>query len=86
MPAVVPLGGPTGLLGVDLVGGGLGIQSCNDRLADAIDARTTLIAVLVGLAWLVAGALVAIAIAVLGRAAAGVLLVVRKMDGQTRRR
>jgi hypothetical protein len=69
-----------------LVGGGLGIESCSDRLADAVDARTTLIAVLVGLGWLLAGAVVAAAIAVLGRAAAGILLVVRKLDEEKRRR
>jgi hypothetical protein len=68
-----------------LAGGGIGIESCNDRLVDAIDARTTLIAVLVGLAWLIAGAVVAITIALLGRAAAGVLLIVRKMDEGPRR-
>jgi hypothetical protein len=71
---------------VVLVGGGVGVQSCSDRLTDAVDARTTLIAVLVGLAWLVAGAVVAAAIAVLGRAAAGILLVVSKMNDEKRRR
>jgi hypothetical protein len=66
-----------------LVGAGMGIESCSDRVADAVDARTTLIAVLVGLGWLLAGAVVAAAIAALGRAAAGILLVVRKMDDDT---
>lgn len=69
-----------------LVGGGFGVQACSDRLIDAVDARTTLIAVLVGLAWLLGGAVVAAAIAVLGRAAAGVLLVARKLEERTRGR
>lgn len=68
-----------------LVGAGLGVEACVDRLADAVDARTTLIALLVGLAWLVGGAVVGGAVAVLGRAAAGILLVVRKIDGRTLR-
>jgi hypothetical protein len=68
-----------------LVGGGIGIEACSDRLADAVDARTTLIAVLVGLAWLFGGAVVATAIAVLGRAAAGILLVARAVDENARR-
>jgi len=66
-----------------LVGAGMGIESCSDRVADAVDARTTLIAVLVGLGWLLAGVVVAAAIVALGRAAAGILLVVRKMDDDT---
>ena len=69
-----------------LVGAGMGIESCSDRVADAVDARTTLIAVLVGLGWLLAGVVVAAAIATLGRAAAGILLVARKMDDDTRDR
>jgi hypothetical protein len=69
-----------------LIGMGEGIQSCNDRVADAVDARTTLIAVLVGLGWLLGGGVLAIAIALFGRAAAGVLLVARKMEDETRRR
>ncbi|HEX8795882.1 MAG TPA: hypothetical protein VF765_33265 [Polyangiaceae bacterium] len=67
-----------------LVGGGIGVQACSERLADAVDARTTLIAVLVGLAWLLGSTVVAAAIAVLGRAAAGILLVARKIDERPR--
>lgn len=67
-----------------LVGGGIGVQACADKLADAVDARTTLIAVLVGLSWLIGGAVVATAIAVFGRAVAGVLLVARKIDQKPR--
>ena len=85
LPSVVFLSSAAVAGLVLLVGGGLGIESCSDRLADAVDARTTLIAVLVGLAWLVAGAVVATAIAVRGRAAAGVLLGARKRDESSRR-
>lgn len=69
---------------VVLVGGGVGVQACSDKLADAVDARTTLIAVLVGLAWLIGSAVLAAAIAVLGRAAAGILLVARRIDRRPR--
>ncbi len=67
-----------------LVGGGIGVQACADKLADAVDVRTTLIAVLVGLSWLIGSAVVATAIAVFGRAAAGILLVARKIDERPR--
>jgi hypothetical protein len=67
-----------------LLGVGLGIDACNERLVDAFDARTTLLAVLIGLGWVAGGVIVAAAIAVLGRAAAGVLQIAHLMERKTR--
>lgn len=84
LPSLVFLSFAAVAIVVFLVGAGLGVQACSDKLADAVDARTTLIAVLVGLAWLLGSAVVAAAIALLGRAAAGILVVVRKLDERPR--
>jgi hypothetical protein len=84
LPSLVFLSCAAAAVLVLLVGGGLGVAACSDKLAEAVDARTTLIAVLVGLVWLVGSAVVAAAIAVLGRAAAGILVVARKVDQRSR--
>lgn len=61
-----------------------GIYSLFERLNDATEGRMVVLALLVGLGWVLGGGLVAAVVVVLGRAAAGLVLVANRLDEKAR--
>jgi len=67
--------------GLVLVGAVIfGLVAMVERLAEAYEPRMTVLALLVGLSWIVGGAVAAGAIALVGRAFAGLILVARRIE------
>jgi hypothetical protein len=62
----------------------IGIASLFARLNEASDPRMVVLALLVGIGWLLGGGLAAAVIVVVGRAAAGVVLVAQRIDERLR--
>jgi hypothetical protein len=58
----------------------IGLTSMVERLGEAYEARLVVLAVLVGLVWVIGGAVVAAAIVLVGRSFAGLVLVARRIE------
>jgi hypothetical protein len=64
----------------------LGITSMVERLGEADDARTVVLALLEGLAWIVGGSAIAGSIVLVGRAFAGLVITARRIEESLRAR